>query len=191
MVVYLNYLYDEKFGSLINLKLTDMKNASSDAAQNLRELFQKELKDIYWVEKELMNAIPKAIENTSSKELREALSTHLKETERQVERIENIFRELGQEPEAETCHAMEGLLKEAEEIMEETQEGLVRDAGIISAVQKVEHYEIASYGTLSSFAHVLGEDKIESMLEETLQEEKHADALLTEIATSKINVEIS
>jgi ferritin-like metal-binding protein YciE len=168
-----------------------MKQASSDAAKNLRELFDKELRDIYWVEKELLKAIPKAINNSSSKDLKQALEKHLKETENQVKRLENVFKELGEEPEAETCKAMQGLLEEAEEIMSETEQGAVRDAGIIAAVQKVEHYEICSYGTLCSFANTLGEDKIESLLDETLQEEKHADSKLTEIATSKINIEIS
>jgi ferritin-like metal-binding protein YciE len=168
-----------------------MKRASSDAAKNLRELFDKELRDIYWVEKELLKAIPKAINNSSSSDLKKALEKHLKETENQVKRLENVFKELGEEPQAKTCKAMQGLLEEADEIMSETEQGAVRDAGIISAVQKVEHYEICSYGTLSSFAHTLGEDKVESLLDETLQEEKHADAKLTEIATSKINMEIS
>jgi ferritin-like metal-binding protein YciE len=166
-----------------------MKSSNSDAANNLRELFEDELKDIYWVEKELTKAIPKTMESVSSQELKDALETHLKETENQVKRLEQVFDELGEEAEAKTCKAMQGLLEEAEEIIGETQEGPVRDAGIISAVQKVEHYEIASYGTLCSFARVLGEDKIESLLDETLQEEKNADALLTEIAVSKINVE--
>jgi ferritin-like metal-binding protein YciE len=175
---------------LINLKLKDMKRATSDAAKNLRELFLKELKDIYWVEKQLLKAIPQAIENTSTKELKDALQSHLKQTENQVKRVEKVFEEMGEKPEAKTCHAMEGLLKEAEEIMKETKQGAVRDAGIIAAVQKVEHYEISAYGTLCSFAQVLGEEQVESILDETLQEEKHADSNLTQIATSRVNVEI-
>jgi ferritin-like metal-binding protein YciE len=168
-----------------------MKQASSDAAKNLRELFNKELRDIYWVENELLKAIPKAINNSTSEDLKEALQKHLKETENQIKRLESVFEEMGEEPGGETCKAMKGILDEAEEIMSETEQGAVRDAGIISAVQKVEHYEICSYGTLCSFAHTLGEDKIESLLDETLQEEKHADSKLTEIATSKINMELS
>lgn len=166
-----------------------MKISSDGAASSLRELFEDELKDIYWVELKLTKAIPMTMENVTSQELKNALETHLKETENQVKRLEQVFDELGEEAEAKPCKAMLGILEEAEEIISETEAGPVRDAGIISAVQKVEHYEIASYGTLCSFARVLGEDKIESLLEETLQEEKNADVLLTEIAVSKINAE--
>lgn len=169
-----------------------MKKSSSDAAQNLRELFEEELKDIYWVEQELVEtAIPKMMENTSSKELKNALQKHMKETEKQIKRLEQVFKAIGEEPKAKKCLAMEGLMKEANEIIKETEEGAVRDAAIISAVQKVEHYEISAYGTLASFARTLGEDKVEALLEETLEEEKNADAILTEIAVSKINYEIA
>jgi ferritin-like metal-binding protein YciE len=166
-----------------------MKRSSSDAANNLRELFEEELKDLYWVEKELTKAIPKTMQSVTSQELKDALETHNKETENQVRRLEQVFDELGEEAESKTCKAMEGLLAEAEEMISETEAGPVRDAAIIGSMQKVEHYEIASYGTLCSFAKVLGEDKIESILTETLEEEKNADALLTEIAVSKINME--
>jgi ferritin-like metal-binding protein YciE len=106
-----------------------------------------------------------------------------------VARLEQVFETLGVKAEAKKCEAMEGLIKEAEEIISETKQGPVRDAGIISATQKVEHYEIASYGTLVSFATILGENEVASMLEETLNEEKEADAILTELAESKINLE--
>ncbi len=168
-----------------------MRNSSSDTARNLRGLFDQELKDIYWVEKELTRVIPGVIEKVTSEDLRDALTHHLRETENQVRRIEDVFDALGERAEEKTCHAMEGILKEADEIMQETEQGLVRDAGIIAAQQKVEHYEMATYGTLCSYARIMGEERIESLLNETLQEEKNADATLTEIAVSKINIEIT
>ena len=160
-----------------------------DAAQGLRGLFENELKDIYWAEKALTKAIPKMIKNATSEELIDALTGHLSETEEQVTRIEEVFEVIGVKAQAKKCEAMAGLIKEAEEIMSETEKGVVRDAGIILAAQKVEHYEIATYGTLVSFARILGEDKIVSLLVETLDEEKEADAKLTEIAEAIINVE--
>jgi ferritin-like metal-binding protein YciE len=167
-----------------------MKKAKSDAAQDLRELFEEQLKDIYWAEKALTDAIPVAIDNSTSPELADALTEHLNVTNQQVIRLERVFETMGLNAEAKKCEAMEGLIKEADEIVEETKEGAVRDAGIISAVQKVEHYEIATYGTLLSFATILGENEVASMLEETLNEEKEADAKLTELAESKINREL-
>lgn len=164
--------------------------AKSDAAQGLRDLFIDELKDIYWAEKELTKAIPKMIKNASSPELVEALTSHLEETKKQVTRLEEVFSSIGEKAVAKKCEAMAGLTKEAEEIMEATESGVVRDAGIISAGQKVEHYEIATYGTLASFARILGEDEAVSLLEETLNEEKAADVKLSEISDS-INVDAS
>jgi ferritin-like metal-binding protein YciE len=158
-------------------------------AKNLRELFEEELKDIYWAEKELTEAIPKTISQASSKDLINALEEHLKITKNQIKRLEKVFDALGMEAEGKKCEAMEGLIKEADEIIEDTQKGSIRDAGIISAVQKVEHYEIASYGTLRSFANILGEDKVVKLLEETLNEEKEADSILTDLAVNKINHE--
>ncbi len=165
-----------------------MKNANPEAAQNLRELFEQELRDIYWVEQELTDAIPMAIDNTTSQDLKDALNHHLDETKEQLNRLEQVFDILDIKAEAKKCEAMEGILNEAEEIMEDTQEGPIRDAGVISAVQKVEHYEIASYGTLRSFANILGESEVASLFEQTLNEEKQADARLTELAETKINL---
>ena len=118
-----------------------------------------------------------------------ALKEHLAITGEQVTRLEQVFESIGTKAQAKKCEAMEGLIKEAEEIMESTEEGVVRDAGIISAGQKVEHYEIATYGTLCAFAKILGEDEAVSLLEETLNEEKEADQKLTEVAESSINIE--
>ena len=163
-------------------------SAKPDAAQGLRELFIDELKDIYWAEKELTKAIPKMIKNASSEELIEALTSHLEETKTHVSRIEEVFSSIGEKAVAKKCEAMAGLTKEAGEIMEDTEKGVVRDAGIILAGQKVEHYEIATYGTLASFARILGEEEAASLLEETLEEEKVADEKLSQISDS-INVE--
>jgi ferritin-like metal-binding protein YciE len=148
------------------------------------KLFEEELKDIYWAEKALTKAIPKMIKNATSAELIEALENHLMETEEQVKRVEQVFELTGKKAVAKKCEAMEGLIKEAEEIMEECEEGAMRDAGIISAGQKVEHYEIASYGTLRQFAETLGLADAAALLEETLNEEKVADEKLTEVALS-------
>jgi len=152
-------------------------------------LFIDELKDIYWAEKALVKALPKMAKKATSTELVEAIEEHLSVTETQVERLEQVFETLGEKASAKKCDAMAGLIEEAEEIMSEAEEGVVRDAGIISAAQKVEHYEIASYGTLVSFANTLGESEAAKILEQTLNEEKEADTLLTEIATSSINLD--
>jgi len=166
-------------------KSVKTKNASADG---LRKLFEAELKDIYWAEKALTKAIPKMVKNATSDELTEALSDHLKITIMQVSRLEEVFDLLGLKAVAKKCEAMAGLIMEAEGIMAETVKGVVRDAGIILAGQKVEHYEIATYGTLVAFAKTLREDKAASMLEETLNEEKEADEALSKIAET-INVE--
>jgi ferritin-like metal-binding protein YciE len=155
----------------------------------LMKLFEEELKDIYWAEKALTKAIPKMIKNATSEELIEALENHLAETEEQVKRVEQVFEILGKKATAKKCEAMEGLLKEAEAIMEECEEGAMCDAGIISAAQKVEHYEIASYGTLRQFAETLGLEEVEELLQTTLDEEKAADEKLTEVAVAAVNIQ--
>jgi len=176
-------------------KATAKKKSSSKASSNyeieesaLMKLFEDELKDIYWAEKALTKALPKMAKNATSPELVEALENHLAETESQVERVEEIFELLGKKAQAKKCEAMAGLVKEGEEIMKDTKKGAMRDAGIISAGQKVEHYEIASYGTLRTFATVLGLTEVASILEEILQEEKNADSLLTQVAEGTINL---
>ena len=169
----------------------EMESLSGGKMQSsqLMKLFEDELRDIYWAEKALIKAIPKMIENASSDELINALTAHLTETVEQVSRVEQIFEMLDQKPLAVKCEAMEGLIKEAESIMEDCEEGAMRDAGIISAGQKVEHYEIASYGTLRQFAETLGLTEAVSLLEETLKEEKDADEKLTKIAVASVNKE--
>jgi len=165
--------------------------AKSSAADGLRELFIDELKDIVYAERALVKALPKMARNATEPKLIAAIEEHVSVTEGQVERLEKIFDLLGESNRGKKCDAMEGLIKEGESIMEETEAGPVRDAGIISASQKIEHYEIASYGTLAAFAKTLGETEVASLLEETLAEEKQADALLTESAYNSINFEAS
>jgi len=170
-------------------KSTDKK--STMKSSQLMELFEDELKDIYWAEKALTTTIPKMIKNATSEELVQALTNHLAETENQILRLEDVFESMGKKPEAVKCEAMAGLIKEAGEIMEECEEGAMRDAGIIAAAQKVEHYEIATYGTLRQFAETLGLTEAVSLLEETLEEEKAADIKLTEVAVEAVNIEAS
>ncbi|MBK8143273.1 MAG: ferritin-like domain-containing protein [Chitinophagaceae bacterium] len=163
-------------------------NAPMPSSQ-LMKLFEDELKDIYWAEKALTKAIPKLIKNATSQELIDALTSHLAETENQVTRLEHVFESIDKKAVSKKCEAMEGLIKEAEEIMESSEAGAMCDAGIISAGQKMEHYEIATYGTLRQFAETLGLTEAVSLLAATLEEEKAADEKLSEVATSAINVE--
>ncbi|MBA3681906.1 MAG: ferritin-like domain-containing protein [Bacteroidetes bacterium] len=158
-------------------------------SSQLMKLFEDELKDIYWAEKALTKALPKMAKNATSPELVEALENHLAETEQQVGKLEQVFELIDKKAVAKKCEAMAGLIKEGEEIMKDTEKGPQRDAGIISASQKVEHYEIASYGTLRTFAQTLGLDEAAEILAEILEEEKNADSILTEVAVSAVNVE--
>jgi ferritin-like metal-binding protein YciE len=154
----------------------------------LNELFVDELKDIYWAEKHLAKALPKMAKAATSSELRSAIENHLAETENHITRLESAFESIGQKAVAVKCEAMAGLIKEGDEIVAETEKGsITRDAGIISAAQKIEHYEIASYGTLKTLASVLGYNEAAELLDSTLQEEKNADSLLTQIAEAGIN----
>lgn len=168
---------------------TKAGNKSTMQSSQLMKLFEDELKDIYWAEKALTKAIPKMIKNATSEELIEALTSHLAETETHVTSVEYIFTTFGKKAEAVECEAITGLIKEAEEIMEECETGSMRDAGIISAAQKVEHYEIATYGTLRQFAETLGLTEAEVLLEAILDEEKAANEKLSEVATDAINIE--
>ena len=158
-------------------------------SSQLMELFEDELKDIFWAEKAITKAIPKMVKNATSPELKEALESHLEQTKEQIGRVEQVFEILGKKAVAKKCEAMDGLIKEGAEIMEECEEGAMRDAGIISAGQKIEHYEIASYGTLRQFAETLGLTEAVTLLATTLEEEKAADQKLSEVAMQAINVE--
>ncbi|MVN23230.1 YciE/YciF ferroxidase family protein [Mucilaginibacter arboris] len=154
----------------------------------LKELFVDELKDILWAENQLVKSLKKLSAATTSDKLKDAFDTHLTETEGQISRLEKVFEIVGEEANPKKCEAMAGLAKEAEELIEDTEEGTeVRDVALISAAQKCEHYEIATYGTLKTLAGVLGYDEAVTLLEETLAEEKYADKLLTEIAEGGVN----
>lgn len=161
--------------------------AKPSAADGLRELFEDSLKDIYWAEKALTKALPKMAKNATSQNLITAIEDHLTVTKEQVSRLEQVFEIIGKKAQAKKCDAMEGLIKEGESIIEETEAGPVRDAGIIAASQKIEHYEIATYGTLCAFAKTLGENEAMELLASTLAEEKEADVTLTEAAYNTIN----
>ena len=157
-------------------------------ANSLRELFVEELRDLYDAENQLIKALPKMAEGSSSPELREAFEEHLEQTRNHATRLEKIFAGLGEKPKAEKCKGMEGLVKEGSDLLKEDDfDPEVKDAAIIGAAQRVEHYEIAGYGTVRTFAELLGEDEAVSLLEETLEEEKETDQKLTELA-EQINV---
>ena len=156
----------------------------------LLELFKDEIKDIYWAENHLVKTLPVMAKAATSTELVTALTEHLEQTKIQVKRLEQVFELLGEEPEGKKCEAMNGITKEGEEIIADTEEGTAtRDVGIILAAQKVEHYEIGTYGGLAQLAETLGLTEVKNLLGQTLSEEKQADLLLSQIAESKINYE--
>lgn len=152
------------------------------------QFFLEELKDIYWAEKHLKKALPKMQKAATSKELGKAFETHLKQTEEHIETIEKVFELLDEKASAKKCDAMAGLIEEAESIISDTDKGTaVRDAGLILAAQKVEHYEIATYGCLRTFAEKMGHKEVTELLQKTLDNEKETDVLLTKIAVEHIN----
>lgn len=157
----------------------------------LQDLLALELKDLYSAEQQILKALPDMIRAASSRRLQESLQQHLDETKSHVQRLEQACEEAGATPKGHKCPAMEGLIKEAEQIVKQKGKAAdsVLDAAIISATQRVEHYEIAGYGTAATFAKLLGFDKIAELLGETLEEEKNADVSLTELAESEINAE--
>lgn len=152
------------------------------------EFFVDELKDIYWAEQHLAKALPKLQKASTSKELAMAFEKHTKETQDQIKKVEKVFEILGEKAEAKKCDAMEGLLKEADSIIDDTdKDTFTRDAGLILAAQKAEHYEIATYGTLRIFARHMKNKEVEKLLEEILQNEKDTDVTLTKIAEASVN----
>jgi ferritin-like metal-binding protein YciE len=157
------------------------------AAQSLQELFVEELRDTYDAEKRLTKALPKMARAASSVELRAAFTNHLKETERQVTRLEQVFRACGEKPRGKKCDGMMGIIEEGNNAIEELEKGPVRDAALIAGAQRVEHYEIAAYGTLAYFADMLNDERSKDLLGQTLDEEKAADEKLNEIAKSEVN----
>lgn len=168
-------------------KSTSKTPAKKDAAKDLSDLFEDGLKDIYWAEKALAKALPKMHKNASHAKLKTAIADHLEETKEHVKRLEGCFKALKKRAQAKKCDAMDGLLEEGKSIMKETKPGAVRDAGIIAAAQKVEHYEIATYGTLAAYAKVLKEKDCLKYLLSTLDEEKNCNNLLTKIADTNLN----
>jgi ferritin-like metal-binding protein YciE len=155
----------------------------------LEDLLLHELKDLYSAENQLVKALPKMAKAASNAELKAAFEEHLEQTVGQVERLDQIAEKLGKKLTGHKCKAMEGLIEEGSELISEDAAESVRDAGLIGAAQRVEHYEIAGYGTARTFAELLGHSEIAELLEETLDEEKETDENLTELATSAVNVE--
>ena len=182
-----------------NQKTSTSSNASTNGTKEvghksnrtslLEKFFVDQLKDIYYAEQHLVKALPEMKNAASSEELEDAFENHLKQTERHVKRLEKVFKLLRQEPEGKKCEAMEGLTKEARSIISETKEGsMTRDAALIIAAQKIEHYEIATYGGLVQLAITMDLHRAAELLDKTLQEEEDTDTTLTQIAETSINV---
>ena len=166
------------------------KSGSRANDSKLQEFFHDEIKDIYWAEKKLVQTLPKLAQAATSEELRGAFTDHLKVTEEHVTRLEKVFDILGHKPQAKKCDAMEGITEEGASVIEDTEDGThTRDVALILAGQKAEHYEIATYGGLAQVAKTLGYDEVASLLEQTLEEEKETDQLLTQLAEGSINQE--
>jgi ferritin-like metal-binding protein YciE len=157
--------------------------------ETMEDLFLEQIQDLYDAEERLIKALPKMAEATTTRELRSAFEEHLGQTRGHRDRLEQVFAELGQEASGETCEAMKGLIEEAEEMMDDIKASPLRDAGLIAAANRVEHYEMAGYGTARTMASALGLNRSASLLEQTLEEEKQADAKLTQIAEQKVNKE--
>ena len=157
------------------------------AEKDLKALFLHQLKDTYFAENAILKALPQMAEAAESEELRGAFAVHLKETEGQVRRLEQIFELVGEKPEGIPCKAIQGIIEEGQEILQEFEDGEALDAGLIAAAQAVEHYEIARYGTLLAWAKQLGLSEAEGLIEETLVEEENTDQVLSELAEDAIN----
>ncbi len=155
--------------------------------ESMDDLFLEQIEDLYDAENRLLKALPKLAEASSSDKLSEAFRSHLEETKVHLERLEEIFSDLGRKPKGQTCEAMRELIREGEEVLEETDDPSLRDAALIAAASRVEHYEMAAYGSASSFAQTLGVPRVVSLLEATLKEERAADQKLTRIAESGVN----
>src|SRR6187399_3515251 len=181
---------DQKQTKASNGKSSKSENGSVNGNSQLDKLFTDSLKDIYWAEKHLTKTLPKMKKKATTDELKSAIEEHLAQTEEHVSRLERVFEICGKKAQAKKCDAMEGLTKEADSIIEETEANtMTRDVALIMAAQKVEHYEIATYGGLTQLATTLGMMDIAELLNETLAEEKEADTLLTGIAENDINYE--
>jgi ferritin-like metal-binding protein YciE len=152
------------------------------SVDTIEKLFVEELKDLYSAENQITKALPKMAKAAKSNELRSAFEHHLKETEGQIQRLDQVFEILGASPKGKTCDGMKGVLEEGTHMLDETKEGDVRDVALISAAQRVEHYEMAAYGTVRSYAERLGKSQVVQLLQKTLEEEKAADKKLTDIS---------
>lgn len=170
-------------------KSSQKVTAKKDAAKSLDDLFEDSLKDALWAENAVKDALPKMIKNATSPNLKKALEDHLVETKEHVKTLKEVFKSIKVKAEEEKCDAMQGILDEGEGILEETEPGPVRDAGIIAACQKVEHYEIASYGTMATFAKTLKHKEAKKLIGSILEDEKKADKLLSKLAKTEINLE--
>jgi ferritin-like metal-binding protein YciE len=155
----------------------------------LEELYVSELRDLYSAENQLLKALPKMAKEASSPELKDAFEKHLEQTKRHVERLEELFEQLDESPKGKTCHGMKGLIEEGLEILKEDGEDSVLDAGMIVAAQKVEHYEIASYGSVRTFANLLGKDEAARLLQSTLDEKSETNEILNRLAEGIVNPE--
>jgi ferritin-like metal-binding protein YciE len=164
------------------MRLTSLK------LNSLRDLYIEELRDLYSAETQLIKALPKMADAATHSQLKQAFNDHLEETENHAARLEQIFEALNEKPEGETCQAMEGLVKEGSEMIKADGDSVIIDSGLIGAAQRVEHYEMAGYGTARSLAQRLGEDEAAALLQETLDEESNADSLLSEIAEELVPV---
>lgn len=157
--------------------------------ESLQDLYVEQLKDLYSAEKQLIQALPKMEKAATNSQLKQGFNMHLEQTKGHVERIEKIFQTLGKSPSGKKCKAMEGLVEEGQETIAEDAEPEVRDAALIAAAQRVEHYEIAGYGTVRTYAQMLGHNDQVRLLEQTLEEEKQTDRKLTQLAESSINIQ--
>ena len=169
------------------LEIVNAQEPAMQNGKNLKELFTETLKDIYFAEKQILRALPKMAKQAESPELKQAFETHRDQTEGHVERLNEVFEQLGRPARGKTCEAILGIIDEAKEIMEEFKGAEALDAGLASSAQAVEHYEIARYGTLKTWALQLGLSDAAKLLDETLQEEIKTDQLLTKLATSSVN----
>jgi ferritin-like metal-binding protein YciE len=177
--------------SSIRSKSGNKSNPATAAGNTqLEKFFEDSVKDIYWAENHLLKALAKMQKMATTSELKDAIDEHIGQTEEHVARLDRVFEILGKKPQAKKCDAMEGLIKEGESVMEETEDGsMTRDVGIIVSAQKVEHYEIAAYGSLRQLAATMGQDQIAEIFSQTLEEEKQTDQILSEIAETNINWE--
>jgi ferritin-like metal-binding protein YciE len=159
------------------------------ASETLRDLYVEQLRDLYSAEQQILQALPKMVDKTSHSELKSAFQQHQTQTQKQVQRLEQIFSQLGQRPTGEKCEGMEGLLKEGDKVMKKHADSDVLDAAIIAAAQRVEHYEIAGYGCARTYADMLGQNEQSRLLQQTLEEEGQTDKKLTQLAEQVVNVD--